>query len=168
MRQISAEDPFFGAAVREKRPVSSPLDPALANAARAAEVDLDPSAIAASLGSGSGSANLADAYETVDDSADFLGKTVSSALRLSGDGQDSSGKKKKEKKSKKKEKSFSGKTNDERSYSGSLPDRPDALFASTEKKEKKKKKKKKGGSDEGEKPKKPSKKVRDWDESESD
>ena len=168
VRQISAEDPFFGAAVREKRPVSSPLDPALANAARAAEVDLDPSAIAASLGSGSGSANLADAYETVDDSADFLGKTVSSALRLSGDGQDSSGKKKKEKKSKKKEKSFSGKTNDERSSSGSLPDRPDALFASAEKKEKKKKKKKKGGSDEGEKPKKPSKKVRDWDESESD
>jgi GTPase SAR1 family protein len=169
VRQISAEDPFFGAAVREKRPVSSPLDPALANAARAAEVDLDPSAIAASLGSGSGSANLADSYETVDDSADFLGKTVSSALRLSGDGQDSSGKKKKEKKSKKKEKSFSGKTNDERSSSGSLPDRPDALFASAEKKEKKKKKKKKkGGSDEGEKPKKPSKKVRDWDESESD
>jgi GTPase SAR1 family protein len=145
VRQISAEDPFFGAAVREKRPVSSPLDPALANAARAAEVDLDPSAIAASLGSGSGSANLADSYETVDDSADFLGKTVSSALRLSGDGQDSSGKKKKEKKSKKKEKSFSGKTNDERSSSGSLPDRPDALFASAEKKEKKKKKKKKGG-----------------------
>ena len=168
VRQISAEDPFFGAAVREKRPVSSPLDPALANAARAAEVDLDPSAIAASLGSGSGSANLADAYETVDDSADFLGKTVSSALRLSGDGQDSSGKKKKEKKSKKKEKSFPGKTNDERSSSGSLADRPDALFASAEKKEKKKKKKKKGGSDEGEKPKKPSKKVRDWDESESD
>ena len=167
VRQISAEDPFFGAAVREKRPVSSPLDPALANAARAAEVDLDPSAIAASLGSGSGSANLADAYEAVDDSADFLGKTVSSALRLSGDGLES-GKKKNEKKSKKKEKSFSGKS-DERSSSGSLADRPDALFASAEKeKKKKKKKKKKGGSDEGEKPKKPSKKVRDWDESESD
>ena len=130
-------------------------------------MDLDPSAIAASLGSGSGSANLADAYEAVDDSADFLGKTVSSALRLSGDGLES-GKKKNEKKSKKKEKSFSGKS-DERSSSGSLADRPDALFASAEKKEKKKKKKKKkGGSDEGEKPKKPSKKVRDWDESESD
>jgi hypothetical protein len=150
------------------------VDPALANAARAAEFDLDPSAIAASFGAPASGETLSSAYETVDDSADFLGKAVE---RGRGVGDSEADKKKKEKKSRKKEKALtSGRSGrsvsktDARSSSGEerLAERPDALFASAEKKEKKKKKKKKAGSDDGEKPKKPSKKVRDWDESESD
>jgi GTPase SAR1 family protein len=175
VRQISAEDPFFGAAAKISKPETKPtVDPALANAARAAEFDLDPSAIAASFGAPASGETLSSAYETVDDSADFLGKAVE---RGRGVGDSEADKKKKEKKSRKKEKALtSGRSGrsvsktDARSSSGEerLAERPDALFASAEKKEKKKKKKKKAGSDDGEKPKKPSKKVRDWDESESD
>jgi hypothetical protein len=173
VRQISAEDPFFGAAANTSKPETKPaVDPALANAARAAEFDLDPSAIAASFGAPASGETLSSAYETVDDSADFLGKAVE---RGRGVGDSEADKKKKEKKSRKKEKVLasgrsgrSASKTDARSSSSSLADHPDALFASAEKKEKKKKKKKKAGSDDGEKPKKPSKKVRDWDESESD
>jgi len=184
VRQISAEDPFFGAAANTSKPETKPaVDPALVNAARAAEFDLDPSAIAASFGAPASGETLSSAYETVDDSADFLGKAVE---RGRGVGDSEADKKKKEKKSRKKEKALastsrSGRSitkTDARSSGGSgeerlaLP-RSDALFASAEKKEKKKKKKKKkeAGSDDGEKPKKllaKSKKVRDWDESESD
>ena len=173
VRQISAEDPFFGAAANTSKPETKPaVDPALVNAARAAEFDLDPSAIAASFGAPASGETLSSAYETVDDSADFLGKAVE---RGRGVGDSEADKKKKEKKSRKKEKVLasgrsgrSASKTDARSSSSSLADHPDALFASAEKKEKKKKKKKKAGSDDGEKPKKPSKKVRDWDESESD
>ena len=172
VRQISAEDPFFGAAANTSKPETKPaVDPALANAARAAEFDLDPSAIAASFGAPASGETLSSAYETVDDSADFLGKAVE---RGRGVGDSEADKKKKEKISRKKEKVLasgrsgrSASKTDARSSSSSLADHPDALFASAEKKEKKKKKKK-AGSDDGEKPKKPSKKVRDWDESESD
>ena len=173
VRQISAEDPFFGAAAREKKPEPKPVssDPALANTSRAAEFDLDPSAIAASFGAPSSGEKLAEAYETVDDSADLLGKTVERSRGDSetGAARGATRKKKKEKKSKKREKSGGGgrsaSKTDERSSAGALAEHPDAFFASADKKEKKKKK---AGSDDGEKPKKPSKKVRDWDESDSD
>ena len=175
VRQVSAEDPFFGAAAREKKPDPKPVpsDPALAATARAAELDLDPSAIAASFGAPGVGETLADAYETLDDSVDVLGDAVA---RRTGDSATDAAraatrKKKKEKKSKKKEKSGGGGRSvsrpDARSSSGSPADRPDAFGSFAEKKEKKKKKKK-AGSDVGEKPKKPSKKVRDWDESDSD
>ena len=175
VRQVSAEDPFFGAAAREKKPDPKPVpsDPALAATARAAELDLDPSAIAASFGAPGVGETLADAYETLDDSVDVLGDAVA---RRTGDSATDAAraatrKKKKEKKSKKKEKSGGGGRSvsrpDARSSSGSPADRPDAFGLFAEKKEKKKKKKK-AGSDVGEKPKKPSKKVRDWDESDSD
>ena len=156
VRQISAEDPFFGAAANTSKPETKPaVDPALVNAARAAEFDLDPSAIAASFGAPASGETLSSAYETVDDSADFLGKAVE---RGRGVGDSEADKKKKEKKSRKKEKALastsrSGRSitkTDARSSGGSgeerlaLP-RSDALFASAEKKEKKKKKKKKRG-----------------------
>jgi hypothetical protein len=88
VRQISADDPFFGAAGKEKKPFSkNGVADSRRTALRAVEVDLDPSAIAAQFGTPGTRETGADssAYETVDDvaSADFLNKSLS---RLEGGG----------------------------------------------------------------------------------
>jgi GTPase SAR1 family protein len=73
VRQISAEDPFFGAPAASK--------PKNVEVLRAAEMDLDPSAIAASFGS---PGDAAEAYETVKDSADAMLATAISLAEKSG------------------------------------------------------------------------------------
>jgi hypothetical protein len=115
---------------------------------RAAEVDLDPSAIAAAFGTPS-----ADAYEQVDDSADFLNTAITrgdSGDLSKSDGAKASGKKKKK---------------DKKASEGAAAD--DFYEKDSSKKEKKKKKKEKKVSPDTGSLKK-SKKIKDWDESESD
>ena len=75
VRQISAEDPFFGA------PAPASSEPKNVEVIRAAEMDLDPSAIAASFGS---PGDAADAYETVKDSADAMFASAISLAEKSG------------------------------------------------------------------------------------
>ncbi|MDA9098648.1 hypothetical protein N9L76_06915 [bacterium] len=143
VRQISAKDPFFGTSDRKDKKSDD-----INTSVRAAEVDLDPSAIAAAFGTPS-----ADAYEQVDDSADFLNTAITrgdSGDLSKSDGAKASGKKKKK---------------DKKASEGAAAD--DFYEKDSSKKEKKKKKKEKKVSPDTGSLKK-SKKIKDWDESESD
>jgi hypothetical protein len=71
VRQISKEDPFFGPSASAPKNVEK-----LGGSHRAVDMDLDPSAIAASFGSPGGGGGD---YEPMPDSADMLSSAISLA-----------------------------------------------------------------------------------------
>ena len=177
VRQISAEDPFFGA------PAPASSEPKNVEVIRAAEMDLDPSAIAASFGS---PGDAADAYETVKDSADAMfasaislaeksgssgGLSEGDVMKASGSGHflsdtDSDAEARRASARRKKDKSSRSKKTS----------KGDAVSASDETGREKKKKSKSSkkankaedGSESASKSKKKKKAAKDWDESDGD
>ena len=177
VRQISAEDPFFGA------PAPASSEPKNVEVIRAAEMDLDPSAIAASFGS---PGDAADAYETVKDPADAMfasaislaeksgssgGLSEGDVMKASGSGHflsdtDSDAEARRASARRKKDKSSRSKKTS----------KGDAVSASDETGREKKKKSKSSkkankaedGSESASKSKKKKKAAKDWDESDGD
>ena len=177
VRQISAEDPFFGA------PAPASSEPKNVEVIRAAEMDLDPSAIAASFGS---PGDAADAYETVKDPADAMfasaislaeksgssgGLSEGDVMKASGSGHflsdtDSNAEARRASARRKKDKSSRSKKTS----------KGDAVSASDETGREKKKKSKSSkkankaedGSESASKSKKKKKAAKDWDESDGD
>lgn len=177
VRQISAEDPFFGA------PAPAASEPKNVEVIRAAEMDLDPSAIAASFGS---PGDAADAYETVKDPADAMfasaislaeksgssgGLSEGDVMKASGSGHflsdtDSDAEARRASARRKKDKSSRSKKTS----------KGDAVSASDETGREKKKKSKSSkkankaedGSESASKSKKKKKAAKDWDESDGD
>ena len=177
VRQISAEDPFFGA------PAPAASESKNVEVIRAAEMDLDPSAIAASFGS---PGDAADAYETVKDPADAMfasaislaeksgssgGLSEGDVMKASGSGHflsdtDSDAEARRASARRKKDKSSRSKKTS----------KGDAVSASDETGREKKKKSKSSkkankaedGSESASKSKKKKKAAKDWDESDGD
>jgi GTPase SAR1 family protein len=161
VRQISKEDPFFGGVDKKPDHVSSEQK----HHVRAAEVDLDPSAIAAAFGT---PGDTKESYETVDDGSDSLAH----AIGVGDERRDVSKSAEARSAGKKNSRGVSsdGKTKEKKKEKQDAPIGTD--FAGPEnrgkKKSDKKKKKKEtkepaAGGDSSSK--KASKKVKDWDES---
>ena len=157
VRQISDQDPFFGAGATAKAP--SNVEVLGSGPPRAADLDLDPSAIAASLGTSSAGA---DAYEQVQDTAEALSRAMSGGVSaaskgstagsfgdaLEGGSSDESSERRRRRK--KKEKKSAEKS------------------AKSSRKSKKAEKEEKPATESASKGKKKKKAVKDWDESDSD
>ena len=174
VRQISAEDPFFGAAANTSKPETKPAaDPALHKRRARRGVRPRPERDRGVLRCARQVETHSSAYETVDDSADVprQSRRARTRRRRLGGGQEEEGEEIEEEGEGARVRAFRAfRLENGRAFvlQLSLGSSADGARRPRTRRRRRRRRRKEAGSDDGEKPKKPSKKVRDWDESESD